>query len=253
MTSSRIWTVGAVVLIAAILALGWLLGVAPLLGQSAAADLERASVETQNIAQRATLEQMQADFGRLDEIETELGELRSSIPAEEATDLFAIAVERAALANDVFLTSFVASEMPFLGAEGASASPGVGGVAMQTAAGSVYAIPVTIGLEGEDVGLLGALRDLQMLPRLFVVNSITITGPSISTEQPTATISGYILLLTDRALAPTPEDAAVAPAAENTSNYEVPDLDEALPDWLGGGDEAGNDGATPTPTPTPTP
>jgi len=215
MTASRLWTAGAALVIAAILGLGWLLGVAPLLAQASTADTERASVEAQNLAQRATLETMRADFDRLDEIREELDGLRSSVPAEEATDLFAIAVEQAALAHGVFVTSIVASEMPFLGAQGdaAIASPGVGGVAMTTAAGAVYAIPVTIVFEGEETALLATLRDLQALSRLFIVNNVTATIDIAAPAIPTATVSGYIFLLTDRSLAPTPEDAAVAPPA----------------------------------------
>lgn len=259
MNATRIWTFGAGVVIIAILVLGWLLGVAPLLQQAAAAEADRAAVETQNATLRGALEGMKDDFARLGEIEAELAELQSSIPAEEQLDYFARGVEHAARANGVHLDSFIAAEMPFLGgatADGAVALTGTGGIATTTAAGTVYAIPITIGLEGSVDGMLGTLHALQLLPRLFLVNgtAVTVPGPS-SGEPPSATITGYVFILTDRALAPTPEDAAVAPTPENSSNYEVPDLDAALPEWLGGEGTAPStvtgQGETPAPTPSP--
>lgn len=254
MTATRVWTVGAVLVIVGILALGWLLGVSPLLAQTAAADAERAGVETQNLAQQSQLAVMKADFENLDAVQQELLALQASIPAEERTEVFASAVETFAAATGVVLRSYVASEMPFLGAsvDGAvTSTAGVGGVALATSAGTVYAIPVTIGVEGSPEAAMDFVRTLQAGHRLFLVNSVSFDRGGVGT----ATVTGYIFLLTDRPLAPTPEDAAAA-APENTSNYEVPDLNEALPEWLGGEGSAPSTvtggGATPTPTPTPT-
>jgi len=257
MNATRLWTFGAVVVIAAILVLGWLIGAAPLLQQAGAADSDRTAVETQNLAQRAALETMKADFERLDEVQAELAELQASVPAEEQADYFARGVEQAALRHGVRPTSVVVGELPFLGGatgEEPLALSGTGGVATSTPAGTVYALPVTIGLEGTGLDIMATLRDLQALPRLFLVTGVTVTSAEVDGELPTGTISGYIFILTDRALAPTPEDAAAATTPENTSNYEVPDLNEALPEWLGGEGTAPSTvtggGATPTPTPT---
>jgi Tfp pilus assembly protein PilO len=257
MTTTRVWTVGAVLVIAGILALGWLLGVAPLLAQTAAAEAERAGIETQNLAQQSQLAVMKADFENLDAVQQELLALQASIPAEERTEVFASAVETFAGANGVVLKSYVAGEMPFLGAQVDGAAPtstaGVGGVALSTSAGTVYAIPVTIGVEGTPEAAMDFVRTLQAGQRLFLVNSVSFDRGTRGT--PSATVTGYIFLLTDRQLAPTPEDAAAA-APEHTSNYEVPDLNEALPEWLGGEGSAPSTvtggGATPAPTPAPT-
>src|SRR5690606_22632990 len=89
MTASRLWTVGAVALIAAILALGWFLGIAPLLAQKAAADAERANVEAQTALQQAQLQIMKTDFENLDEILADLEPLTTSIPPYEGVELFA--------------------------------------------------------------------------------------------------------------------------------------------------------------------
>ena len=208
MTGARIWTVGAVLVIGGILALGWLIGVSPLLAQSVAADAERASVEAQNLTQRSQLEIMKADFENLDVIAAELAPLQESIPAEERTEVFAATVESFATANGVDLTSYVAGELPFLGApvDGATTSTaGTGGIALSTQAGTVYAIPITIGFEGTPEAVLKTVDALQHGRRLFLVNSVTFDRGTRGS--PSATVTGYIFILTDRTLAPTPEDA----------------------------------------------
>lgn len=256
MTATRIWTIGAVALIGAILALGWFLGVTPLLAQATAADTERAQVEAQIALQQAQLEKLRADFARLDELEAELAELQSSIPEYEGTELFAAYVSTVASAHGLSVTSFVASEMGYGGAaSGDGAATGVagaGGPALSTAAGTVYAIPITIGFEGTPEALTDAVRTLQNGPRLFLVQNVTFSRGTSGT--PGGSVVGYIFILTDRQLAATPEDAQLQ-ESQHTSNYHVPDLDEALPEWLGGEGTAPDeflDGATPTPTPTPT-
>lgn len=258
MTASRLWTVGAVALIAAILALGWFLGIAPLLAQASTADAERVGVEGQTAAQRAQLEVMKADFARLDEILAELDPLQDSIPEYEGTELFAAYVSTVAAQHEITVTSYVASEMPFGGAvvegEATTTSSGTGGPALTTAAGTVYALPITIAFEGTPEAVTDAVRTLQSGPRLFLVQNLSFSRGTGGT--PSATVSGYIFLLTDRALAATPDQAAATPAdGVPGTTYQVPDLEEAMPEWLGGDGEAPNeviDGATPTPTPTPT-
>ncbi len=252
MNASRIWTVGAVLLIAAILGLGWVLGVAPLLTQASAADLERAGAQNQTALQRAALEQMKVDFGRLEEIQEELRTLQASIPVDEQIDVFASSVEAAASRNGALLTSIVAAEMPYGSSpEAPVAVPATGGVIMSTPAGTVYTVAVSIVLQGDLGELFASFQELQTASRLFLATGIILDN----SENPEATISGYVFLLTDRQVAATPEEAATTPLGPGTT-YQVPDLQESMPEWLGGEGEAPNqviDGDEPEPTGTPTP
>lgn len=252
MTATRIWTVAAVALIAAILGLGWLLGVAPLLAQASTADSERANVEAQNAAHEASLTIMKADFERLDEIEAELAGLQRSIPPGERVTAFASFVESVVSAHGLSLRSIVAGELPFgaTDAEVAGATAGLGGSALSIPAGTVFALPVTIGLEGEPEAVMDAVRALQTGERLFLVGNVTFSRGGVGST-PGATVVGYIFLLTDRQLAATPEEAATAPEPGPGTTYQVPDLDAALPEWLGG--EGQTPGETPAPDPSSTP
>ena len=260
MIATRVWSVGAVALIGAILALGWFLGISPLLAQKAAADAERASVEAQTVAQQATLQVMKADFENLDAILAELKPLEASIPSYEGVELFAAYVSTVAAQHELSVTTYVASEMPFGGAvvegEAATTSSGTGGPALQTAAGTVYALPITIGFEGTPEALTDAVRTLQTGPRLFLVQNVSFARGSAG-GTPSATVTGYLFLLTDRALAATPADVATTPTgtAEGVpgQSYQVPDMGELMPDWISGGSSDSDDEPAPDPTGTPTP
>ena len=78
--SNRMVAFGAILLSAAIVALGWFLGVSPRLADAAAADGERQDVQSQNEGLEAQLVQLRADYERIDELRAEVGELRASIP-----------------------------------------------------------------------------------------------------------------------------------------------------------------------------
>lgn len=257
MTATRIWTIGAVALIAAILALGWFLGIAPLLAQKATADAERAGVEAQTAAQQAALQIMKADFENLDTILADLKPLETSIPSYEGVELFAAYVSAVAAQHGVGVSTYVAAEMPYGGAvvegEAATTSSGTGGPALTTAAGTVYALPITIGFEGTPEALTDVVRVLQNGPRLFLVQNVTFARGSAGAS-PTASVTGYLFLLTDRVLATTPDQATAVPAGTTEGvpgqTYQVPEMDELMPDWLSGG---GSTGPTPGPSSTPTP
>lgn len=78
--SNRMVAFGAILLSAAIVALGWFLGVSPRLADAAAADGERQDVQSQNEGLEAQLVQLRADYERIDELRAEVSELRASIP-----------------------------------------------------------------------------------------------------------------------------------------------------------------------------
>lgn len=80
--SNRIVGFAAVLLSAAIIALGWFLGVQPRLADAAAADAERQNVVATNAGLEAQLVQLREEFERIDELRDEVKELRASIPAE---------------------------------------------------------------------------------------------------------------------------------------------------------------------------
>ena len=62
MDKHRMWIVGAVLAIVAVLALGWFLGISPQLDEARAANTDRQNVEIQNAAYAAQLETLKKQF-----------------------------------------------------------------------------------------------------------------------------------------------------------------------------------------------
>src|SRR5688572_21503162 len=82
MNGNRIWAIGTVVVMIAVFALGWTLGLSPLLAQASASDAERETVAAQNEIEAAKLVEMRALYDNIDEIEYDLAQIRVSMPAE---------------------------------------------------------------------------------------------------------------------------------------------------------------------------
>jgi Tfp pilus assembly protein PilO len=110
MAIPRIRLLLAAVLSIGILALGWILGVAPQLEAAALARADRASVEAQNEVHRARIVELQAQFARIDETRAELAALQLQIP--EGSDLpgFVDELTAIATAHNVQVTKYTAEE-----------------------------------------------------------------------------------------------------------------------------------------------
>jgi Tfp pilus assembly protein PilO len=97
MQTNRLWPIGAGIVIVAIIALGWFLGISPKLAEAASTAAQALSVETQNTAQEAVIAQLEKDSADLPAREAELAALQREVPleanaADYITELNTIAV-----------------------------------------------------------------------------------------------------------------------------------------------------------------
>ncbi|HEX7834045.1 MAG TPA: hypothetical protein VF479_01095, partial [Pseudolysinimonas sp.] len=100
MNANRIFFLIGGIVIVAVLALGFFLGVSPLLDKAAASDTERQTVEAENSAQLAVLAQMKDQYAQLDELNAQLEELQLSVPARaQVEDFIDLALRIAAAAK----------------------------------------------------------------------------------------------------------------------------------------------------------
>lgn len=236
MNGNRIWVLVTTVAIAAILGLGWLLGVSPLLAQAETAETERAAVELTNASQQAALLQMQDQFEQLDDLEVALEELRLSIPGEtDADGVYALlaAYRDVAGASPALITLGEAVQYGVPVDAGTTASPAPGSAPPATGrlATDLYSVPITVTFEGTSLDAVYAFVYLmQHGPRLFLVSSVT-TSPEGST------ITAHVFVIHDGATSVVvPEGATVPEPAPTESATPTPDPS-----------------GTPTPEVTPTP
>jgi hypothetical protein len=251
MNANRIFFLIGGIAIVAVLALGWFLGVAPLLDEASASDAERQTVEAENTAQNAVLAQMKEQYAQLDELNLQLEELQLSVPALAQVEEFIDLTMRVAYASGTKVSSITITEGSLYGGnivpgtvpppEPASTDTTTGepaaavtSAALQPTAGlaaNLYAIPITIVLENNPVKAAAFLKKIQRAQRLLLVNAVTLSSSPASSN-----ISGYLFVVSS--------GLPVIPTTPEPT--ETPDPN-ATPT------PTPTDGATPAPTGTPTP
>jgi hypothetical protein len=243
MNTNRIFALGTVVAIAAIVGLGWFVGLSPLLASAALADQERLMVEQTNQAQQATLASMKSDFERLDEIVADLDALRVAIPSEVDSDVIYAYLARIQDGVPVRVETIITGEaVPYgVSADAPDAVPGEAGTTAGVAQfEGLYTIPVTItfprGTDAADIiTLVGAMQNG---PRIFLVTAITRPA---SSDGSAGTVTAYMFVMAER------DDTPGSSAGDHD-----PSLDRyirgAIARW-GSQGEPGSDAPTPAPTP----
>jgi hypothetical protein len=258
--ATRIFGLVTAIVIAAILGLGWLLGLSPLLNAASQADEERALVEQNNLAQQATLAGMKADFERLDEIEAEIEAFRVAIPNEVDSDLIYDYLARIQGAVATSVEKITTGEaVPYGQVDSVPADDG--GDPSQAPVGvaqfdGLYTVPVTIDfLKGtpaeEIIAFAGAMQNG---PRIFLVTAIT---RPVGSDASAGTITAYMFVLAERDDTPGVSAGDHDPVLDTYTRGVVgpwgkaggPSAPSPTPSETG--TPAPSDSPSPTPTPTP--
>jgi hypothetical protein len=220
---NRYWIIGTVFAVVALAALGWLLGIQPKLQEATAADFSRSQVEAQNQAYEISLADLREQFENIEELRTEVDDLRESIPSDADYAGFVAELNQMASSSGVGIKSLTVSEATWYTSTPAveEAPPTGEAVDSEQTTGEAetpaeapedpaapipvptssdlvngsnfVAIPVQIQLTGDEAGYLAMLASLQSAHRLFLV-----TGFSWGGEAP-ATIDGLLYVLLSEA------------------------------------------------------
>lgn len=210
MRTNRLWIIGSVLAIVAIIAGSFLLGVQPLLAAATKADVDRANVMAQNQAQEATLATLKEQFKGIDKIEKEVKDLRVVIPDGHAQDRLIQKLADMGTESGIFIRDTTFSEpVTFLPPESLDASypdPAVTAATTSLTSGNFLVIPVVISAEcAEYEPLMVFIDKVQHSDRLFLAYDFGILLDEVD-GVPTwkLTISGHIYVLTDAASAVAP-------------------------------------------------
>lgn len=230
MDRNRLWIIGAVVAMVAVVALGVLLGVQPQLSAASAADAQRASIVADNATKQMALEKLKSDYAQLPELKSKLSALRASVPSSESLSQLIADVDALAASTHATIVTFTPSDAqpytppvttPAAGSApsstpSASPSPSATPAPAPTATApaapqapatvtnpqitpaNFVAIPITIGIKGSYSTALAFVAGLQHGSRLFLVNSFASGGSDGNSSAPTTwTIGGYAYVLLD--------------------------------------------------------
>jgi len=81
MNKNKLWVVGSVLVMVALVAGGWLIGIQPQLSAVASADQNRVSVASQNAKNQLLLSKLKKDYEGITALKNQLDTLRAAVPA----------------------------------------------------------------------------------------------------------------------------------------------------------------------------
>jgi Tfp pilus assembly protein PilO len=221
MDKNRLWMLGSVLVMAAVLVLGVLLGIQPQLAAVTAADDARTSVEASNAGQAAVLAKLKSDFEGIGKLKADLVPLQASVPTGTEMPAFVNQLNSLAGTAQVTFTGMtVANAQPYTPmlppvapvAAGAATTPAptpppgaVAPLAASTAGvppvtsplittGNFASMALQISVTGSYGNVLTFVNGLQTGKRLLLVSGLT-TAPADTPGIVKATISGLVYVL----------------------------------------------------------
>lgn len=225
MDKNRMWVIGSVLAMVAVLLLGWVAGIQPQLAAAATADDERSTVEQTNIIQEAALAKLKEDFAGIDALKATLVPLAASVPSGTEAPAFVSQIDALAVAHGVTLAGITMADpvayTPVVPPAAVAADGTDAAAADAPAAGSAEAVPtpeaavagappvtnsqitatnfaslaVSIDVSGSYTNVLNFVSALQSGTRLFMVTGLKTAAVPDAPGEVTATISGFIYSL----------------------------------------------------------
>lgn len=232
MNRDRLLTVAIAGAIAVVLALGWFVGVSPVLSQAAAANDQRTSISASNQTSRESIVVLKQKYAGIDTLTQRLDGLTTSVPTDADIPLFLRELDSLSNQNSVGLTNvtvtdaakYVAPAAPVVasgnaGAGGATPTPTPSASAGATpnapvvpagAAGRLVLIPVHIAVTGSYNNIMTFVGGLQSGPRLYLLSALAVTGTVSDLANYSGDLTGFVYAL------PLPE--GVASLASNVTS-----------------------------------
>lgn len=217
MDKNRLWMIGSVVVMGAVVVLGFMLGIKPQFDAISTADEARVSVETSNAQQAAVLAKLKDDFAGIDTLRAELAPLNDSVPTGTEMPKFVDQLSALAGESHVSLTAITVADAeayapviaPVVAAPaGSSATPTPTPTPSDTAAPAVAPVPVAgvppvvdpritagnfaslavqISIKGDYANVLDFVNGLQTGKRLFLVSGLSTVAASTTPSTATST------------------------------------------------------------------
>lgn len=220
--NNRLWVIGSVTVMIALVVAGWFLGIQPALAAAGAAELERVNVQAQNDAQLITLAQLAAERENQGQFEKDYATLLKSIPENPGTSAFIDGLDSLASRAGVQITGFTVGDplaytIPQSAVPVAVADPAAPADAAAPAPAAAPAAPgappavtsplitpdnfvgilITIDVSGTYDNVLSFVDGLQTGKRLFLVTGIHSerNADAGAENLVSAHLTGYIYVL----------------------------------------------------------
>ncbi|GAB2515138.1 hypothetical protein GCM10027064_11120 [Microbacterium petrolearium] len=203
------YLLGAILAIA-ILVVGFVVGIKPMLDQADAAAAEQARIAETNKALALRLAELRRTQSALEEHQADLDELRRELPSSSEYDVYIEQLDATAMTSGagVALNRLTFGDAALAGGEGDEASAGAdaadsaedaAAAAVGAQAGVLLSVPVSIDVAGSGPDVRTFIDRLQHGDRYTLVTDVTMSAAGdrgdIMTAETTATIEGLIWIL----------------------------------------------------------
>jgi Tfp pilus assembly protein PilO len=200
------------VLMVAVVAGGWTLGVQPALASAFAAESARTDVRSQNDAIRAEVAALQVAQAELPALEADLATLNVSIPVTDDSSALIDGIHDLARAADVVVDGItLEGPQPYAPPQAAATTDAAGETAVETTVdplqpttdsritpANFVLVPVTVAVSGSFGDVLDFVRGVQTGPRLFLVNKLSsATDAEGDGSKVSASVGGFVYALLD--------------------------------------------------------
>jgi Tfp pilus assembly protein PilO len=204
--TNGIWKIATALVCIAVLTLGVLLGIMPRLAEAEDADESRVAAEATNAQHEATLAFLREENERIDEIQSELDELRAALPEGPEYSTFVTQLGQLATSSGVTFTETTTGGSGALVEADSLGTPAQGSTV-------IVGIPTSITVLGTYPDIVRFIRAVQEGQRLFQLSTIIVNSSEeagIAAGSYTAAFTGLIFAFTDAPVAPADPNAVPA-------------------------------------------
>lgn len=216
MNSSRLWTLGSIIVIIGLIAGTWFVGISPQLAEAAKANTERAGVEQLNARHAITLESLKMQFEGIDELREQLTELQLAVPEADETASLLRQMQSFADSAGVIVTDLtLSSPERFAAPADTPADEELAAALGSVTPDNFLVISVEQTVAGTHAAVMNYVNALQTGQRAFLVHDVNLgSGLPSGDTQVEVELTGQIFVLLSSA-APsgtgTPADGAETP------------------------------------------
>lgn len=212
MNTARLWTLGSVVLIFALLLGTWFIGISPRLDEASAANDTRSTVAGQNAIHSINLASLKKQFENIQELRADLETLRAAVPEDaDLADLIGEVNSLAGQSRVSVVSMGFADAIPYAAVEDPNQDPQLLAAASSVSPESFFAVPVQVAVNGTYADVMAFVRALQSGDRLFLVHDLALNSGAMANEAVVdLSISGQVFVLLDASDVKAPVAAATA-------------------------------------------
>ncbi len=216
MNTTRMWTFASILVIVAVVAGAWFVGISPKLEEAQKANTDRSNVEAQNRIHEAKLIALKEQAEHIDELKAELDVLHKAVPNTAELSVLINQISTLGAKAGVTVTQLTTSDpIRFVPYEGEQADSELTAALASVSEDNFFAIPVGINLTGKYSEAMAFVRSLQQGERLILVHGLSLSkGSTNSSAEVEYAITGQAFVFLDQltALEPEAETAEAATA-----------------------------------------